>query len=95
MFSPLIQYLNPDYLQQYPNIIVTTRNGRTLNYRIFAARITDAWDVAYSVSISDSTRATEIFPDVPEDASRFMLLSTCTRSGDKDERILVYAASVS
>jgi sortase B len=95
MFSPLIQYLNPDHLQQYPNITVTTRNGRTLNYRIFAARITDAWDVAYSVSVSDSARATEVFPDVPEDASRFMLLSTCTRSGNNDERILVYAASVS
>ena len=92
MFSSLAQYLNPSFLRNNPNIRITTRDGRTLNYRVFAARQTDAWDIAYTVGISDSARASEVFPDVPANASRFMLLSTCTRGGNDDERLLVFAA---
>jgi len=93
MFSPLIRYLEPAYLQSNPNISITTRDGRKLTYRIFAAKLTDAWDMAYTIGITDSARATE-FPDAPQNASRFLLLSTCTRGGSNDERVLVFAALV-
>jgi len=92
MFSALANYLDNTYLQQNQNITITTRDGRTLNYRIFAARLTDAWDSAYTVGLFDSERAKEEFPNAPSNADRFMLLSTCTRRGNDDERILVYAA---
>ena len=94
MFSPLIHYLDPGYLQRNPNIVVTTRDGRMLTYRIFAASLTDAWDDAYTVAVRDSTRALEVFTGAPENASRFLLLSTCTRGSDDDERILVFSASI-
>jgi len=92
MFTALINFLDPDFRSRNPIINITTRDGRKLTYRVFSARLTDAWDVAYTVGISDSERAAEVFPDAPENASRFLLLSTCTRSANRDERILVFAA---
>lgn len=91
MFSQLNQYLDPTFLQNNPNIRITTRDGRTLNYRIFAAILTDAWDAAYSIGFIDSTRAAEVFPNAPANANNFLLLSTCTASADDDERVLVFA----
>ena len=92
MFSSLNQYLNSNFIRSNPNITITTRDGRTLTYRVFAAKLTDAWDIAYTVGISDTARASEVFPDAPANASRYLLLSTCTRGGSDDERILVFAA---
>ena len=94
MFSALINFLDPAYRRNNPNINITTRDGRKITYRVFAAEKTDAWDMAYSVSIHNSSSAAEVFPNVPDNASRFLLLSTCTRSSDENERILVYAAAV-
>jgi len=94
MFAPLARYLDPAFLQRNPNITITTPEGKYITYRIFAAKQTDAWDEAYEVGISDGARAAEVFPNAPGNASRFLLLSTCTRSRDADERILVYAAQV-
>ena len=93
MFSPLSNYLDPAYLQRNPNISITTKDGTKLNYKVFAATLTDAWDIAYTVGISESASASEVFPDVPENAGRFLMLSTCTRSADENERIIVYAAA--
>ena len=92
MFSALINFLDPGFRRNNPNINIITRDGRNLTYRVFAAAKTDAWDDAYTVGIRDSSRASEIFPDAPSNASNFLLLSTCTRSSDENERILVYAA---
>ena len=92
MFSSLLSYLNESHRRSNPNITITTRDGRLLTYRVFAAKMTDAWDEAYSVGVHDSARASDVFPNAPAGASRFLLLSTCTRSPDADERILVFAA---
>ena len=92
MFSELVRYLDLGYLQRNPNITITTRDGRTLNYRVFAARLSDAWDEAYTIGIHSSARASGEFPNAPENASHFLLLSTCTRNANDDERILVFAA---
>ena len=94
MFSSLLSFLNDGHMRSNPNITITTRNGGTLTYRVFAAKMTDAWDEAYAVGIHDSARASDVFPNAPAGASRFLLLSTCTRSPDPDERILVFAALV-
>ena len=92
MFSALVQYLNPAHIRSSPTINITARDGRTFTYRIFDARLTDAWDEAYTIGISDSARAAGAFTGAPANASHFMLLSTCTRSRNDDERILVLAA---
>jgi len=92
MFSPIANYLNPDFHRNNPNIVITTRDGKYLTYRVFAAKLTDAWDAAYTVGATGGAGASEIFPNAPENASRFLLLSTCTRNSNDDERILVYAA---
>jgi SrtB family sortase len=93
MFTALSRYLDAAFLQQNPNVTVTTRDGRSMTFRIFAAKLTDAWDIAYTVALRDPARAAEEFPNAPAEASRFMLLSTCTRSADDNERILVFAAA--
>ena len=92
MFAPIARYLDPGFMERNPNIIITTRDGRTLSYRVFAARLTDAWDYAYTVALLQPEWATALFPDVPDGASSFMLLSTCTRGGYDYERILIFAA---
>jgi len=93
MFAPLAKYLDASFLQRNPTVTITTPDGKYLTYRIFAAKLTNAWDEAYTVGTSDTARAAEVFPGAPADASRFLLMSTCTRNRDKDERILVYAAA--
>jgi len=92
MFSPLVDYLDHTFLNENPIITITTRGGEELTYRVFSARQTDAWDAAYETSFINSTRAVSIFPNAPAKASRFLLLSTCTPSNDRDERIIVFAA---
>jgi len=92
MFSPLLNYLDRTFLQENPVILITTRDGEELTYRIFAARQTDAWDSAYEMSFSNSIQAASAFPNAPADATRFLLLSTCTASNDRDERVIVFAA---
>jgi len=92
MFTALERYLDPDFARRNPNISIIKRDGSRLTYTVFAAKITDAWDAAYTVGVYDTDRASEVFPNVPENASRFLLLSTCTRGSNDDERLLVFAA---
>jgi len=92
MFAPLGNYLNTQFLYRNNTITITTRDGNTLTYRIFAAIQTDAWDPAYGTAISNPSGASETFPNAPDYATHFLVLSTCTRSEDPDERILVFAA---
>jgi len=92
MFTSLPGYLNRDFLRDNQIITITTRDGDELTYRIFSARQTDAWDTAYTISFTDTARAPSTFPGAPANADRFLLLSTCTPSNNRDERIIVYAA---
>jgi len=92
MFAPIVQYLDPGFMERNPNIVITTRDGRTLTYRVFAARHTNQWDYAYTIALLYPQWAATMFPDVPHGKSHFMVLSTCTRGGYDDERILVFAA---
>jgi len=92
MFTPLDKYLNPSFLQEHNKLTITTRDGEYLEYTIFAAKLTDAWDKAYTNAFSNTQKASDFIPDAPEDATHFLLLSTCTRNRNPDERILVFAA---
>lgn len=92
MFSELHRFRDSEFLQENPYIKVTTLDGELLTYRVFAAKITDVWNSAYTLSITNTTRAIADFPNTPRDASRFLLLSTCTPGLNDDERLLVFAA---
>ncbi|MCL2222890.1 MAG: class B sortase [Oscillospiraceae bacterium] len=94
MFSELHRFRNTTFLAENPYIEITTLDGEILIYRIFATRMTDAWNLAYTLSFTDTDRAIRGFPNAPRDASRFMLLSTCTFGIDDDERFLVFAVLV-
>jgi SrtB family sortase len=92
MFAPVAMYLDPEFMQRHPNIVISTLDGRILTYSVFAARLTDAWDMAYTIALLEPERAVDEFPNAPECATSFLLLSTCTRGGSDDERIIVFAA---
>jgi sortase B len=94
MFAPLVRFLDPGFLRRNSDIVITLPNGSTTTYTIFHATLTDAWDPAYTTAIWEPENAGEEFPNAPPNATRFMLLSTCTRGGSDDERILVFAAEV-
>ena len=95
MFSPVVRYLDPNFKDANPYIEITTRDGCVLTYRVFYARLTDAWDIAYSIAIFEPERVVSEIPNVPPETSRFLLLSTCTKGGSNDERIIVFAGLVS
>jgi sortase B len=92
MFTALENYLDPDFMRRNPYISITKRDGSISNYTVFAAIVTDAWDTAYTIGVYDAEKAIDVFPDAPQNASQFLLLSTCTRGSDDTERLLVFAA---
>jgi sortase B len=92
MFSSLAGYLDPGFMERNSDIVITTRAGEVLTFHVFAARQTNAYDYAYAVALIVPHRAADVFPDVPDAATQFMILSTCTRGGERDERIIVFAA---
>ena len=93
MFAPLKKYIDPSFLAANSEITVTTSAGELLTYRIFAVKQTDVWDNIYDLGFTDATMATNALNDAPEGMGNFLLLSTCTNSAEKDDRLLVYAAA--
>jgi len=94
MFAPLKHYLTPAFLEANPYITIMTSDGSLLIYRILAARQTDAWDNVYSLDFTAASDASSGLERTPDDTDRFLLLSTCTNSADRDDRLLVYAVLV-
>ena len=92
MFARLHRYQNQSFMAERPYITITTAQGDTLTYRIFGAKITDARDVAYNLSFTTAATAAKAFSDAPENAERFLILSTCTNNANDNERLIVYAA---
>lgn len=94
MFAPLKQYLSAAFMEANPNITVVTSDGELLDYLIFAARQTDIRDAAYALNFKSAAAGTGAFSKAPDGARSFLLLSTCTNSPDKEDRLLVYAALI-
>jgi sortase B len=92
MFAPLMNYLNREFMENYPNIIILTANGETLVYRIFRARFTDAWDGVFTVNYADA-EATAAYFGIDTD-ERLLIMSTCAGGADRDVRLLVYATLI-
>jgi len=94
MFAPLHQYYSKAYMAEHPYIAVVTLRGEVLFYQVFAARYTNVLNKAYELGYTDGAAAAEAFTGAPDGATRFLLLSTCTNSEDKNERLLIYASLV-
>jgi sortase B len=93
MFSPLIEYLDPEFLRDHPEILIMTAAGETLSYQVFYARQAGMRDSIYTLDFNDSNIAVAFFNTAPPETSRFLVLSTC-HPYNRDSRILVYAALV-
>jgi len=92
MFARLHDYQFKEFMDEHPIITIVTLGGKTLTYRVFAARLTDITNKAYELEYKTAAQAAKALPKAPSDASSFLLLSTCWGAAGGDERFLVYAA---
>ena len=85
---------------EYPDIQITTADGESRVYRVFAARETDITDPAYRLEVDGEDDFLNFAamlgaPDsgrLPEGATRILTLATCTNGPDKNDLLLVHAA---
>jgi len=90
IFSDLRWLLNTDFMEENKMITLIV-DGQSIEYEIFSARHTDINDPAYFLDF-DSPRAFPRFADrveAPLAATQIITLSTCTRGGSDDARIVV------
>jgi len=88
MFATLVNYLNTAFLQEHPEVWVTTLEGELLVYRVLKARVTDAWDGVYALEGLTAEALSNL--GIAEDAlGRVLLLSTCL-GWNADARLLIY-----
>jgi len=91
MFAQLHHFLEEDFLEAYPDIMIFNPDGEILIFRIFEVKITHTWDPVFTLSDSSQETVDEFFAGygiVP--GSDILILSTCT-TGAKSERLLVFA----
>jgi len=90
MFTDLRSFLAAQFLEDN-NIITLTVNDQTIRYEIFSARLSSIEDHAYFLNFEESHQ----FPrfadriDAPLAATQIITLSTCTRGGSDDARLIV------
>jgi len=91
MFSSLLQFLDPTFRNNHPEITIVTAQMETLVYRIIYARHAGAFDSVYSLDFNDSEAAALHFGISPTEARHFLVLSTCGDGRDRNARVVVYA----
>ncbi|MCL2838131.1 MAG: class B sortase [Oscillospiraceae bacterium] len=89
MFAPLVNYMNREFMDNYPEIIILTKYGERLVYRVVKVRRTDAWDDVYALDFNNA-EAAEFLEH--SDAERVLILSTCLGGADRNARLLIFAA---
>ena len=94
MFAPLEKYLDREYMAQHPVMTVTDTDGGKSSYRVYDARLTNAWDKAYNLADDNSVAAKNTFANASSGADRLLILSTCINGSDKDVRLLIYFESL-
>ena len=92
MFAGLNRYLESGYLDEHPEIMIITPDGETHIYGIFDVKVTGTGDAAYKLPDKGKEVIAEHFAaqNIQEDAS-ILVLSTCTKSNDDNERLLIFA----
>ena len=94
MFASLHRYRQDSFRQAHPTISVTLREGGVRLYQIFAVRLVDVGDRAFSLFGQSEDNIVGYFAQhgAPKGAGQFLVLSTCTTNGSKDERLLIFAS---
>ena len=90
LFSGLHSFLNRGFFEENRTISIKV-NGRVVEYEIFSARLTDINDPAYFLNFT-YPGAFEAFLErnsAPADAVQIITLSTCVRSPNDNDRLVV------
>ena len=90
----LHSYRDKTFLSEHPEITITTLEGETLVYRIFAVRQMRVTDKLFTLFNKNPEDIEKYFSehDAPAGTKRFLVLSTCMTGGSDDDRLLVFAA---
>jgi len=94
MFASLHGYRDTQFMADHPYIIIVTSTGDVLVYRVFATGINEADDILSRLRQTRDLSTDPVFRRAPEGSDRFLILSTCTRSTNDNERLRIYAALV-
>ena len=94
MFKPLHQLRDGEFLEGHQYITIITYDWRMMIYRIFAVRTVDTWETENNPQELTADAVRRTVRNTPEDAERIIILSTCTTSGNRAERLRVYAAKI-
>ncbi len=91
MFAELSKFPERGYMDEHRLITISTLYGVTLAYSIFTVVKTNIYDTAFTLHSGDVEAISGYMAVLaaPEDAQRYIALSTCT-NGDDDERLLVF-----
>jgi len=94
MFGSLSSYQRDNFLKNHSHISIIKPNGQILNYRVFAAVLVDVQDEVFTLIGKDDNEIATYFAthNAPDNSKRFLVLSTCTRNNNDDERFLVFAS---
>jgi len=91
MFAPLHELRGTAFLDESKYIGIVTSDGELLIYRIFAARSVNAWDTENDPTQKTAETVAGEIREIPEDAEQILILSTCTPTADRNERLRIYA----
>jgi len=90
MFTDLRRFLNEEFLENNRYITLMVY-GEEVTFEIFTARLSDIEDPAYDIALG-TPRLFSRFANrigAPLRATQIITLSTCTRGGSDDERLIV------
>jgi len=90
MFTDLRKFLDEEFIENYRYITIMVY-GEEITFEIFTARISDIEDPAYDIDLFTPRQFSRFANRIgaPIRASQIITLSTCTRGGSDDERIIV------
>jgi len=94
MFAPLYDFFDTEFLDSHSEVTIYMLEGGEVVYHIFAAIKTDVNDPIFQLFDGGAAILNDYFSrhGSPEGMKHFLVMSTCTKSDDDDERYLVLAA---
>ena len=95
MFTDLIKFTNRQFRDEN-NIITLIVNDNEVKFEIFSARMSDINDPAYDLNLNEPRYFARFANKIgaPLEATQILTLSTCTRGGSDDARVIVQASRI-
>jgi len=91
MFAPLVAYLDPQFQQAHPDIVILTNQGERLDYQVLEVQYTNAWNRVFSTDYDDYDTVAALLYNPPPEGNHLIALATCLQG---DDRIVIYAQLV-